>query len=259
VKELENFLAEKDSKVKNVEADLAKAHLRIKDQVVRISDQDKQLEEIYSKLKEAKNCYEHDVKGLKDKVKTEVEKSSKLSEALTLLRETCSGFAARCSSCVHEIFSSVGAISGEKNHSAEDIPKALDFMENEINEFGEVMEGHGDFCALVAARGTANIFTNAACKHLRDVNKPTFAISPADLVNIPPEARHIGNRFITQIWAKGGREAAGDEARALLGEVWQFSLLSCFYFRFFLITLLNTFALLFLGRYWQRLMSRSLL
>jgi hypothetical protein len=38
VKELENFPVEKDSKVKNVEADLAEAHLRIKDQTVCISD-----------------------------------------------------------------------------------------------------------------------------------------------------------------------------------------------------------------------------
>jgi hypothetical protein len=259
VKELENFLAEKDSKVKNVEADLTEAHLQIKDQVVRISNQDKQLEEVYSKLKEAQNCYEHEVKGLKDKVKAEAEKNSKLSEALTLLQETCLGFAARCSSRLREIFSSVGAISGEKNYSTEDIPKALDFMEKEINEFDKVMEGHGDFCALVASRGTTNILTKVGCKHLRDVNKSTFAISPADLVNIPAEARSKGNRFIAQIWAKGGREATGDEARALLSEVWHFSLLSCFYFRFFLITLLNTFVLLFLGRYWRRLMNQSLL
>jgi hypothetical protein len=71
----------------------------------------------------------------------------------------------------------------------------------------------------VAAQETANIFAKAGCKHLRDVNKPTFAISSTDLTNIPNEARSIGNRFITQIWAKGDRETAGDEARALLGEV----------------------------------------
>jgi uncharacterized coiled-coil protein SlyX len=41
VKELESFLAEKDSKVKNVEADLTEAHLRIKDQAAHISNRDK--------------------------------------------------------------------------------------------------------------------------------------------------------------------------------------------------------------------------
>jgi hypothetical protein len=72
-------------------------------------------------------------------------------------------------------------------------------VEKEINEFDEVMEGHGGFCALVAAGGTANIFAKAGCKHLRDVNKTTFTISPADIKNITSEARSVGNRFITQI------------------------------------------------------------
>jgi hypothetical protein len=66
------------------------------------------------------------------------------------------------------------------------------------------MVGHGDFCALVAARETATIFAKAGCKHLKFFNKPTFTISPADLENIPSEARSVGNRFITQIWTKGG-------------------------------------------------------
>jgi hypothetical protein len=66
---------------------------------------------------------------------------------------------------------------------------------------------------------TANIFAKVGCKHLRDVNKPTFAISLADIKNIPSEAQSKGNRFITQIWVKGGQELAGNEARALLDEV----------------------------------------
>jgi hypothetical protein len=81
------------------------------------------------------------------------------------------------------------------------------------------MVGHGDFCALVAAQGTGTIFAKAGCKHLKNVNKPTFTISPTDLVSIPSKARRVGDRFITQIWMKVGRELAGNEARALLDEV----------------------------------------
>jgi hypothetical protein len=102
-----------------------------------------------------------------------------------LLRGTCSGFAARCSLRLCEIFSSIRAISGEEKYSVDDIPKTLEFGEKEINKFDEVMEGHGDFCALVAARGIANIFAKAGCRHLRDVNKPTFTISLANIKNIP--------------------------------------------------------------------------
>jgi hypothetical protein len=87
-------------------------------------------------------------------------------------------------------------MSGEEKHSVDDIPKALEFVEKEINEFDKV-EGHEDFCALVTTRGTASIFAKAGCKHLRDVNKPTFAISPTDIENIPNEARNVGDRFIT--------------------------------------------------------------
>jgi hypothetical protein len=98
------------------------------------------------------------------------------------------------------------------------------------------MEGHEDFFALVAARGTANIFAKAGCKHLRDVNKPTFAISPSDIKNIPSEARSVGNRFITQIWAKGDRELARNEARPLLDEVRIYILSLRFLFSLFQIT-----------------------
>jgi hypothetical protein len=81
------------------------------------------------------------------------------------------------------------------------------------------MVGHGDFCALVAARGTSTIFSKAGCKHLKIFNKPTLTISPANLENIPGEARSVGNRFITQIWTKSGWGLAGNEAQALLDEV----------------------------------------
>jgi hypothetical protein len=97
------------------------------------------------------------------------------------------------------------------------------------------MEVHGDFCMLVASRGTAAPFVKAGCSHIRTSNRPNFSLSPSDLVNISVEASGIGNRFITQIWAKGGREIAGNEARALLNKVYEISLPSCFYFRFFFL------------------------
>jgi hypothetical protein len=83
----------------------------------------------------------------------------------------------------------------------------------------KVITGHGDFYALLASRGTSAAFLKAECTHAKIVNKPNFSLSPTDLVNIPGEARSIGNRFVTQIWAKGGRELAGDEARKLLDSV----------------------------------------
>jgi hypothetical protein len=73
--------------------------------------------------------------------------------------------------------------------------------------------------ALVASRGTAATFMKTGCNHAKTVNKPTLNLSTSNLVDIPAEARSIGNRFITQIWAKGGHELVGDEARKLFNSV----------------------------------------
>ena len=118
------------------------------------------------------------------------------------------------------IFNSVGASSEEIAPSVEDIPKAFEHIENEVDALDKVITGHGDFCALLASHGTAATFLKVGCTHAKIVNKPNFSLSPSDLVNIPCEARSIGNRFITQIWAQGGRELVGDEARKLLDSVW---------------------------------------
>ena len=92
-------------------------------------------------------------------------------------------------------------------------------MEKEVDVLDEVITGHGDFCALVASRGTPAAFMKVGCNHVRTVNRPNFGLSPSNLVDIPSKARSIGNRFITQIWAKCGRELAGDEAQNLLNKV----------------------------------------
>jgi hypothetical protein len=59
----------------------------------------------------------------------------------------------------------------------------------------------------------------ARCNHVRALNRPNFSLSPSDLIDILAEAWSIGDIFITQIWAKGNRELAGDKARNLLNKV----------------------------------------
>jgi hypothetical protein len=142
-----------------------------------------------------------------------------MQETLKDLRNKCSDFATHCAHRLKGKFNSVGASSEEIAPSDEDIPKAFEHIENEVDALDEVITGHEDFCALLASRGMAATFLKVGCMHAKIVNKPNFSLSPSDLVNIPGEARSIGNRFITQIWAKGGRELAGDEAQKLLDSV----------------------------------------
>jgi hypothetical protein len=89
------------------------------------------------------------------------------------------------------IFSSVGASSEEIVPSAEDISETFKHIENEVDSLDEVITGHGDFCALLASRGTTAAFLKAGCTHAKTVNKPNFSLSPTDFVNILGEARSI--------------------------------------------------------------------
>jgi hypothetical protein len=135
-------------------------------------------------------------------LKVEAEKNTKLSEALRALKERCFGFGSQCTARLKSIFNSVGAASEEASFSAEDIPGALECVEKEVDVLDEVTTGLGDFCVLVASRGTVAAFKKVGCNHARALNRPNFSLSSLDLVDVPAEARSIGNRFITQIWLR---------------------------------------------------------
>jgi hypothetical protein len=82
--------------------------------------------------------------------------------------------------------------------------------------------------ALLASRSTVVAFMKAGCTHGKIVNRLNFSLSPVDLADIPSLARNIGNRFITQIWTKGERDLAGDEAPSHLKPVLNLYLLLTF-------------------------------
>jgi hypothetical protein len=102
---------------------------------------------------------------------------------------------------------------------AENISSTFEHIEGKVEALDKVIAGHGDFCALLASRGTAAAFLKAGCTHTKIVNRPNFSLSPSDLDDIPSKAQGIGSRFITEIWVKGGRELASDEAQSLLKPV----------------------------------------
>jgi hypothetical protein len=120
---------------------------------------------------------------------------------------------------LRQIFNSVGASSEKFRPSVEDLPGTFEHIEGEVDALDEVIARHSDLCALLASWGTAVAFMKYGCTHGKIVNRPNFSLSPADLIDIPSLARSIGNRFIKQIWTKGGRSLAGDEARSHLKSV----------------------------------------
>jgi hypothetical protein len=212
IKKLEGSLKEKDSLLRSAEGSLAKA----RSQNEKLS---RELDEARTTLEKKSKHFDSESNALNARAEAEVEKNVKLSETITNLRDKCFGFATQCIARLKWIFDFVEATSEEVTSSFEDIPGALEHIEKEVDVLDEVITSHGDFCALVASRGTAAAFMKARCNHVRAINRPNFGLSPSDLVDIPAKAQSIGNKFITQIWAKGGRELARDEARNLLNKV----------------------------------------
>jgi hypothetical protein len=205
IKDYEASLEKKDFLLQAMEGSLAV----IQAENARLSEE----------LVQKSESFEQEKKDLQTKYEAEADKNTKLQQTLKELRNICLNFGNRCVQRLKRVFNSVGASSEEFTPSVEDIPNTFEHIEGEVEALDEVIAGHGDFCALLASRGTAVAFMKAGCTHEKTVNKPTFSLSPTDLVDIPSEARSIGNRFITQIWAKGGRELAGDEARSFLKPV----------------------------------------
>jgi hypothetical protein len=163
--------------------------------------------------------FEQEKKNLDMKLKAEVEKSSNLQKSLKKLQDKCLDFGNRCVQRLKQVFNSVGASSEKFEPSVEDLPGTFEHIEGKVDALDEVIAGHGDFCALLASRGTVVAFMKTGCTHGKIVNRPNFSLSPADLTDIPSLARSIGNRFITQIWTNGGRSLTSDEARSHLKTV----------------------------------------
>jgi hypothetical protein len=212
IRKLENSLKEKDNLLRSAEGSLAEAH----SQNEKFS---KELEEARTVLEKNSKRFNHESKAPTARIEAAIEKNVELSETVTNLQDKCFGFSTQCISQLKGIFNSVGAVSEEVTPYAEDILGALECIKKEVDVLDEVITDHNDFCALVASHCTTAAFMKVGCNHAIAVNRPNFSLSPSDLIDILAKARSIGNRFITQIWAKGGRELTGNEAQNLLNKV----------------------------------------
>jgi hypothetical protein len=208
-----------ENKIKDHEAVLEKKDFVLQMMEGSLAEAQAEIARLNSELSLQSKSFEQEKKDFKAKLEAEIEKSSNMQKSLKDLQEKCLGFGTRCIQWLKQVFNSVGASSKKFKPSVEDLPGTYDHIEGEVDALDEVVAGHGDFCALLASRGTAVAFMKAGCTHGNIVNRPNFSLSPADLDDIPGLARSIGNRFVTQIWAKGGRNLAGDEARSHLKPV----------------------------------------
>jgi predicted RNase H-like nuclease (RuvC/YqgF family) len=208
-----------ENKIKEYEASHEKKDFLLQAMEGSLAEVQAENTRLNRELLQKSESFEQERKDLQTKYEAEAVKNMKLQQSLKELRNMCLGFGTRCVQRLKKVFNLVGASTEKFTPSAENISSTFEHIEGEVEVLDEVIAGHGDFCALLASRGTAATFLKASCTHAKIVNRPTFRLSLTDLVDIPSEARSIGSKFITQIWAKGGRDLAGDEARSLLKPV----------------------------------------
>jgi hypothetical protein len=65
---------------------------------------------------------------------------------------------------IEKVFNLVGASAKKFTRSAENISSTFEHIEGEVKALDEVRAGHGDFCALLASRGTATTFLKLAVR-----------------------------------------------------------------------------------------------
>jgi predicted nuclease with TOPRIM domain len=145
IKKLEDSLKENDSLLCSAKGSLAESH----SQNEKLS---KELEEARTTLEKNLDRFNREFKALNARIEAENKKNVKLSETITNLPDKCFGFATQCIARLKGILNSVRAASEEVTLSV------------------EVITGHGDFCALVASRGTVAAFMKVGCNHVSAFN-----------------------------------------------------------------------------------------
>jgi chromosome segregation ATPase len=188
-----------EKKIKDHEAALEKKDFVLQTMEGSLAEAQAEIARLNGELSLQSKNFEQEKNDFQTKLKAEAEKSSNLQKSLKDLQEKCLGFGTRCVQRLKQVFNSVGASSEKFKPLIEDLPGTLDHIEGEVDGLDEIIAGHGDFCALLASRGTAIAFMKAGYTHGNIVNRPNFSLSPADLNDIPGLARSTGNRFITQI------------------------------------------------------------
>jgi hypothetical protein len=218
-KKLEVIIENLENKIKEQSAAFEKKEFELQTTEGLLAEAESKITELNTKLLCQSESFEQEKLKLNEKLEAEVQKGLDLKKSLISLQNKCLEFSNQCVQRLKKVFYSVGASSEKFTPSAEDLPGAFKHIEGEIDDLDDVIAGHGDFCALVASRGTATAFLKSGCEHGKIINRPNFSVSPAVLDDIPSLARSIANKFIKVVWTKGGREKAGDEARSHLKPV----------------------------------------
>jgi hypothetical protein len=108
-------------------------------------------------------------------------------------------------------FAKVGAYLSEQKFIRGDPEGIIEWIDEEVEAFEEILSDRGDFCAFAGARGVAAILEKTGCEHVKVVAHTETIFSIENMKDPSAEATLMGGKFYSNVWMKGGWEKA-DEA-----------------------------------------------
>jgi DNA repair exonuclease SbcCD ATPase subunit len=154
-----------ESKIKDQTAALEKKDFELQTMEGLLAKVEAKIAKLDKELLSKSESFEQEKQKFDTKFAAEVEKSSNLPKSLKELQDKCLEFGNRCVQRLRQIFNSVGASSEKFSPLVEDLPGTFEHIEGKVDALDEVIAGHGDFCALLASRGTAVAFMKSGCTH----------------------------------------------------------------------------------------------
>jgi hypothetical protein len=169
-----------------------------------------EVEDLKKKLAEMNEKFE--VAKAKQEI-SEMERSrvQKNVEELQDSKERCYETSLECTKKLKDSFAKVGAYSSEQKIIHGDPKGVIQWIDEEVEAFDEILSDRGDFCAFPGARGVATILEKAGCEHVKAAAQPESIFSADDTKDASAEVSTLGDKFYSDVWMKGAREMA-DEA-----------------------------------------------
>jgi hypothetical protein len=137
----------------------------------------------------------------------------KTVDELRASKERCYEKSIECVKRIKTSFANVGAYSSEENFIRGDPEGPIEWISHEAEAFEEVLNGRGDICAFLGARGVAAILEKIGCEHVKSLAQTEGALSIEDTKDPSVETSLVGGKFFTDIWENGGREMAQEIIR----------------------------------------------
>jgi chromosome segregation ATPase len=156
-----------ENKIKECEASLEKRDFLLQAMEGSLAEAQAENTRLNGEVLQKSESFEQERKNLQLKYEAEAAENTKLQQSLKELRQICLYFGNRCVQRLKKVFNSVGASAEKFTPSAENISSTFEHIEGEVEALDEVIVEHGDFCALLASRGTAVAFLKAGCTHAK--------------------------------------------------------------------------------------------